>query len=424
MIYNRGQKNDYNTWSQMGCRGWSYDDLLPYFKKIENTEIGDDTFRGRSGPIRVTLTAKTSPFYDLFINSAQAIGLPLNPDYSGTTQYGVAMAQQTVDKGLRQSTATQYLQPARKRPNLTILSGTEAASLILEGRKCVGVRCRRNGAMEDVRASREVIVSAGAAGSPKLLELSGIGNPDFLARHRIGVVHELPGVGENLRDHYGPSLQWRFKQKGLSLADKGHGWRLLREVAQYAIFRTGFIAQGLASLRVFTRSHEGIEEADIALLVNPHLVDYGPKRWTMSPIDGFYISAQVQRPESSGSVHIQSADPAVDPAIHYNFLSTPNDRRTAVVAVRRAREIVAAPPLADTIETELMPGEQVQSDDEILDFIRNTGGTTFHPVGTCKMGHDRMAVVDDRLRVHGIAGLRVADASIMPMIISGNTSIP
>jgi choline dehydrogenase len=424
MIYNRGQKGDYNTWAQMGCKGWSYEDVLPYFKKIESTEIGDDAFRGRSGPIKVETTRKTSPFYDLFIKSAQAIGLPLNPDYSGAAQYGVAMAQQTVHRGFRQSVATQYLAPASKRPNLAIIQGAEAASLIMEGQRCVGVRYRRNGAMEEVRASREVIVSSGAAGSPKLLELSGIGNPEILARHGIEVIHALPGVGENLRDHYGPMLQWTFKQRGISLAEKGRGWKLLLEIARYGLLRSGFIAQGLATMRVFTRSHDGIEDANIALLVNPHLVEYGPKRWMMSPIDGFYISAQVQRPESCGSIHIKSADPFADPAINYNFLATENDRHTAIMAFRRAREIVQTAPLSETIDREILPGPQVQSDVEILDFIRTNGGTTFHPVGTCKMGHDAMSVVDDRLRVHGVQGLRVADASIMPTMISGNTSIP
>ncbi|WP_436313808.1 GMC family oxidoreductase [Variovorax sp. LjRoot84] len=424
LIFNRGQRLDYDAWERMGCTGWSYRDVLPYFKKLESTDIGTDEYRGRHGPMKVTTASKTSPFYDLFIQSAQAVGLPLNPDYSGPTQHGVAMAQINVWKGLRQSTATQYLEPARKRPNLTILQGAHVTGLLFEGKRCVGVRYRRNGAMEEVRARREVILSAGAIGSPQLLELSGIGNPAILARHGIPVVHALPGVGENLRDHFGPSVQWKFNRKGLSLCDRGRGWGLVREVLSYVFMRKGFISQGLATLRVFTRSHEGIEQSDIALLVNPFMIEVRNKKRLMSPINGFFAFAQVQRPESAGSSHIQSADPFADPAIHYCFLATEKDRRTAVMAVRRAREIAAVAPLAEVIAEELQPGAQVQSDEDILAFIRRAGNTTYHPVGTCKMGQDPMAVVDPSLRVHGIAGLRIADCSIMPMIISGNTSIP
>jgi choline dehydrogenase len=424
LIYNRGQRMDYNTWAQMGCQGWAYDDVLPYFKKLESTEIGSDEYRGRDGPMRVTEAKKITPFYDLFIKSAIAAGVPYNSDYSGATQTGVAMAQLNVHRGLRQSTATQYLAPARNRPNLTILSGAEAASLIIENKKCVGVRYRRKGTMQEARASREVILCSGAVGSPKLLELSGIGNAEIVSKHGISVVHELPGVGENLRDHYGPALKWTFKEKGISLADRGRGWKLALEVARYTLFRSGFISQGLATMRVFARSHDGVEQADIALLVNPFLIETIDGRRLMSPINGFFMYAQVQRPESAGNIHILSADPFAPPAINYRFLDTENDRRTTIAAVRRAREIVAAPPLSDAIDEEILPGPSVQSDAEIIDFARNTGTTTYHLVGTCKMGQDAMAVVDNRLRVHGLRGLRVADASIMPTIVSGNTSVP
>jgi choline dehydrogenase len=424
MIYNRGQRLDYNSWAQMGCRGWAYEDVLPFFKKIESTEIGSDEFRGRDGPVKVTLAAKTTPFFDRFIQAAQAVGLPLNPDYSGETQYGVAMAQHTVHRGLRQSTATQYLQPARRRRNLTIIPGAEATSLLLEDRRCVGVRIQRNGVTSEVRAKREVVLSGGAFGSPKLLELSGIGNPEILSKFGICVVHELPGVGENLRDHYGPTMQWKFNAEGFSLADRGRGLKLLQEVARFAVLRSGFISQGWATMRVFARSHDGIEQADMALLASPFLIEVKGKKRLMSPIDGFSLFAQVQRPESTGSVHIQSSDPVHSPAIKPCFLATERDRRTAIAAVRKAREIAAASPLSEIIAEELLPGPQIRTDDEVLDFIRMTGTTTFHFAGTCKMGMDRMAVVDERLRVHGIQGLRIADASIMPTIVSGNTSIP
>jgi len=425
VIYNRGQRIDYDTWAQMGCRGWSYDDVLPFLKQIESTDIGDDQYRGRSGPIRVNEASKISPFYDLFIESAKAAGVPYNADYSGETQEGVAMAQQTVKRGLRQSTATQYLEPARNRPNMTILSGAEASALLIEGKRCVGVRYTRNGRTEEARATREVIVSCGTANTPKLLELSGIGNPELLTKHGIAPVHELPGVGESMRDHYAAILKWRFNRPGISIAKRGRGWRLMLEILRFGLFRQGFISQGIGTVRVFTRSRPDLENPDIMMVVAPYMTEMREGRSRrMSPVEGFFMFSHVQRTESTGSIHARSADPADPPAINFRFLQTPNDRMTSIAAVRRARELVAAPPIAETIAEELQPGHKVQSDEEILDFIRNTGQITHHMVGTCRMGQDNMAVVDDRLRVRGIEGLRIADASIMPTMPSGNTNIP
>ena len=424
-IYNRGQALDYDTWAQMGCRGWSYQDILPLLKRIERTEFGSDEYRGRSGPVRVTEAAKLSPFYDLFIEAAVAAGIPCNPDYSGATQEGVAMAQQTVHRGFRQSTATQYLEPARRRPNLTILSGAEAECLLLEGKRCVGVRFRRDGRLEEARATREVVLSCGTVNSPKLLELSGIGDPEVLQEHSIAVRQVLRGVGRNLREHYAPMMKWEFNRPGVSLAQRGHGWRLVREVLRFALLRQGFIAQGIGTLRVFARSRAELENPDIMMVVAPYMIELkeGQGR-RMSSVEGFHMYTHVQRTETTGTIHIRSRDPAAPPRINLRFLETANDRQGAILAVRRAREIVGQHPLAEAVARELQPGPDVQSDEEILDFIRNTGQITHHMVGTCRMGHDSMAVVDDRLRVHGVAGLRVADASIMPTIPSGNTSIP
>ena len=424
-IYNRGQRQDYDTWAQMGNRGWSHDDVLPYLKRLESTDIGEDTFRGRSGPIRVTEAAKTSPFYDLFIRSANAIGIPTNSDYSGASQDGVAMAQQTVHRGFRDSTANRYLKPACRRPNMTIISGAEATSLILEGKRCVGVRYRRGGRNTEVRATREVIVSCGAANSPKLLELSGIGNPEILVEHGITPVHDLPGVGENLRDHYAGILKWRFNRPGISIARLGRGWRLAREVLRYAVFRTGFISQGIGTMRVFTRSRPDLDDPDIMMVVAPYMIEMkeGQSR-RMSPVEGFFLYSHVQRPESSGSIHIRSADPSDPPRIAFRFLQTEGDRQATIAAIRKAREIVEAAPIAEAIAEELQPGAHVQSDEEILEFVRATGQITHHMVGTCRMGTDVMAVVDERLRVRGIDGLRIADASVMPTVPSGNTNIP
>ena len=424
-IYNRGQKIDYDTWAQMGNRGWSYDDILPYLKKLESTDLGDDKYRGRNGPIRVTEAAKLSSFYDLFIESAKSVGIPYNPDYAGETQDGVCMAQQTVYRGMRESTATKYLNPARRRSNMTILAGAEAEQLMLEGKRCVGVRYRRRGTLEEARASREVIVCCGTANNPKLLELSGIGNPDILSEHGITPQHALPGVGENLRDHYAGVMKWRFNTEGISIAKVGRGWRLGLEILRYGLFRTGFISQGIGTMRVFTKSRPDLENPDIMMVVAPYMIDLKDgKARNMSAIEGFFMYSHVQRTESSGSVHLRSSDPGDSPRINFKFLQTEGDRRAAIDAIKRAREVVMAPPFGDNIAEELQPGPSVQTDEEILNFLVTQGTITHHMVGTCRMGSDPMAVVDERLRVHGLEGLRIADASIMPTVPSGNTNVP
>ncbi|XAH22003.1 GMC family oxidoreductase N-terminal domain-containing protein [Xylophilus sp. GW821-FHT01B05] len=425
IVYNRGQKLDYDTWSALGCKGWSYREVLPYLKKLESTDLGTDEFRGRSGPIKVTQTKKLSPFFDLFIASAGAAGIPYNADYSGASQEGVAMAQLTAHRGERQSTATSYLHPSRGRPNLTVRTGAEVTTLLFEGKHCTGVRLRRDGSTHNVRALREVIVCAGTANSPKLLELSGIGNPAVLAEHGIALRHALEGVGENLRDHYAAVMSWRFNRPGISLAPRGRGWRLAVEILRWVALRSGMIAQGHGAIRVFARSTEAGQEPDVMMVVSPYIVELkAGKGRRMSEVEGFFMYTHVQRTESTGSIHIRSTDATAPPRIRYRFLATEQDRRTAIAAVRRARDIAASAPLRDLIAEERMPGRQIESDADILEYIRTTGQTTQHMVGTCKMGSDAKAVVDERLRVRGISGLRVADASVMPTIISGNTSVP
>ncbi|WP_028717189.1 GMC family oxidoreductase [Paracoccus sp. J39] len=426
-VYNRGQPIDYDTWAQMGCRGWSYADVLPFYKKMESTSLGKDEFRGRTGPIHVNQAAKVSPFFDLFIQSAVKAGIPENPDYSGETQYGIAMSQQAVKRGLRHSTATQYLEPARRAGTLTIQRNAEATSLILEGKRCVGVRYTVDGKPQEARASREVIVSCGAANTPKLLELSGIGNPDILREHGIQPVHELRGVGENLRDHFGAVMKWRFNRPGISLTRKGRGLGLALEVLKYVLFRKGLPSQGMATLRVFGKSRPDVENPDYMMVIAPFLTEMtqveGRSR-KMSKTDGFFMYVHPMRTESTGSVHIRSADPGDPPKIDFRFLETENDRQVLIGGFRKVREVLATPPLSETIAEEMMPGPSVRTDEEIIEAVRETGQITHHMVGTCRMGVDDMAVVDERLRVRGIEGLRVADASIMPTITSGNTSAP
>jgi choline dehydrogenase len=287
------------------------------------------------------------------------------------------------------------------------------------------VRFIRKGKTQEVRARREVIVSCGAANTPKLLELSGIGNPEILKRHGIPVVHELPGVGENLRDHFGALMKWRFSKKHISIAARGRGWRLGIEVLKFLFLGKGFIAQGMGTLRVFMPSRPELRVPDIMMVLAPFMIELIPgvgRR--MSKVQGFFMYSHPQRTESTGTVHIRSADPSDPPAIHFRFLETETDRQLAIASVRRAREIVQAPPLGDFVAEELQPGQKVQTDEEILAFLRQEGLITNHMVGTCRMGQDEMAVVDERLCVRGIDGLRIADASVMPTMPSGNTSIP
>ena len=424
MVFVRGQAQDYDHWAQLGNRGWSYQDVLPVFKNMESYEGGADEFRGRDGLLKVTDSRKLSPFYDLMIQAAVKIGIKHNPDYNGADQEGIAMTQATINKGRRQSTAYCYLDPARSRSNLTVQTGAMAASLIMEGKTCVGVRYSVRSEAREARAAREVVVSGGSINSPKLLELSGIGQPELLKQHGIDLVHELPGVGENLRDHYSPRVKYAITRKNVSFNDMGHGWRIIREGIKYMFLRKGFLSITSVPIRMYIRTREGLESPDATISVMPFLVERIDRERKLAKARGLTMNINVLRSDSRGSIHIKSADPAEPPAIKFNFLSSELDRTGLLVVMRKARELMATAPLSDVVGEEIAPGLAYQTDDELLEWVRNNAETTYHPVGTCKMGNDPMAVVDDQLRVHGITGLRVADASIMPTLTSGNTNAP
>ena len=425
MVYIRGQAQDYDHWAQLGNRGWSFQDVLPIFKRMERFEGGSDEFRGRNGILPVTHTPRHKvPLLEKIIEAAENIGLPYNPDQNGATQEGVGMSQVTITKGRRQSTAFCYLDPARNRANLRIDQGAIAESLILEGRRCVGVRYSVNGQKREARATREVIVSGGSINSPKLLELSGIGQGDRLRALGIAPVHELPGVGENLRDHYSPRMKFEITGRNLTFNDNARGWRLAREALKYAMFRDGFLASTAVPIRLYFRTRVGLETPDATISIAPFLYEMVGKERRVSAQKGITMNVNVLRSESTGSVHIKSADPAEPPAIRFNFLSTEHDRTGIVNVLRKGRELMATSPLKEVTGKEIAPGAHLQSDADLLEWVRNNAETTYHPVGTCKMGNDPRAVVDPELRVHGIAGLRVADASIMPTLTSGNTNAP
>jgi choline dehydrogenase len=425
MVYIRGQAQDYDHWAQLGNRGWSWQDVLPVFKRMERFEGGSDEFRGRDGILPVTHTPRNKvPLLEKMIAAAEAMGLPYNADQNGATQEGIGMSQVTIAKGRRQSTAYCYLDPARGRANLTIEQGAMAGSLVMEGRRCVGVRYTANGAPREARAAREVIVSGGSINSPKLLELSGIGQGERLRALGIAPLHELPGVGENLRDHYSPRMKFAITAPNLTFNDNARGWRLAREALKYALFREGFLASTSVPIRLYFRTRVGLDSPDATISIAPFLYEMVGKERKVSARKGITMNVNVLRSESTGSVHIKSADPAEPPAIRFNFLSTDHDREGIVKVLRKGRELMATSPLKEITGEEIAPGAHLQSDAELLDWVRHNAETTYHPVGTCKMGNDPRAVVDPELRVHGIGGLRVADASIMPTLTSGNTNAP
>jgi choline dehydrogenase len=421
----RGQAQDFDTWAQMGNPGWRYEDVLPFFRRMETYEGGGDTtFRGRNGPLRVTNPEPRDPIFAALIKAAGQVGIPHNPDYNGASQDGIAMSQATIASGRRMSTARCYLDPIRQRDNLHIETNALAEALILEGLRCTGVRYRVGDDIREAHATREVVVSAGTINSPQLLELSGIGQPERLRNLGITVRHALPGVGENLREHYAPRTRWAVGAKGITYNDRTRGLGMVWQALRYAVFGQGLLGAVGAPIRAFVRSREGLDAPDVLLGWVPMFTEPGPKGPRISRQSGVTCYAHPMRPESKGHIHIVSADAGRAPAIHFNFLSSPIDAELTVRAVRIARAVMTAPALAPLQVAEIAPGASQTGDDEILDWVKRAAETTYHPVGTCKMGQDPMAVVDSQLRVHGIEGLRVADASIMPTLTSGNTNAP
>jgi choline dehydrogenase len=425
MAFVRGQAQDFDTWAQMGNHGWSYDDVLPFFKRMESYRGGgSDEFRGRSGPLRVTNPEPSDRLFAALIAAAAQVGIAHNPDYNGATQDGIAMSQATIASRRRMSTAHCYLDPIRKRPNLHIETDALAETLVINGTRCTGVRYAVAGEVREALAGRETIVCGGSINSPQLLEVSGIGQPERLQALGITVHHALPGVGENLRDHFAPRTRWSIGVKGYAFNDRARGIRMVGQALRYLLSGKGLLGSVGAPMRAFVRSREGLAAPDLLLGWVPMLTEPGPKGPRLARESGFTCYAHPMRPESKGHIHITSADPRKPPAINFNFLSAPADGELTIRAIRIARSVMTAPAMAPLQLSEIGPGPALTTDDDILDWVKRTAETTYHPVGTCKMGSDPMAVVDSQLRVHGIDGLRVADASIMPTLTSGNTNAP
>lgn len=423
MLYVRGQPLDFDTWAQLGNRGWSFTDVLPYFKRAESFERGGDSLRGGEGPLNVADMRERHPLIDAFVDAGVECGYERNPDYNGERQDGFGYYQVTQRNGERVSAATAYLEPVRNRPNLEVLTGARVHRLMLEGKRVVGVAYERGGRMHEVRAGAEVIVSAGAVQSPQILELSGIGSPDVLTANDIQVRHALPGVGENYRDHYAARITWRVRQR-ITLNDDSRGLRLMREVLRYAIARRGVLTYTAGIGHGFIRSRPELETPDCQLFFAHASFDHVTRDLDTRP--GMTIGVYQCRPESRGSIHIASPDPLAAPHIRPNFLSDPLDRDTLVRGMHLIREIGEAQAFAPYRDHEIKPGADCTSDADLLDYARHTGATTYHVMGTCRMGPDgdAMAVVDQRLKVRGLEGVRVVDASVMPTMPSGNINAP
>jgi choline dehydrogenase len=423
MLYVRGNPADYDNWAQMGCRGWSYDEVLPFFRQSETYRgAGDPAFRSRGGPLIVEDYRTILPLTHAFVKAAQEAGFPFTPDYNGKQQEGVGYSQMTRRGRLRGSTARTFLAAARHHANLRVETDAIATKLLFDGTRCTGVAYRQRGQDRRELAAREVILCGGAVNSPHLLQISGIGPADHLKEIGVEVVADLPGVGANLNDHYVVRLVHRVAG-AVTINQLSRGARLMREALRWATIGDGALTFGVTSAMVFCRSRESLASPDLQLLFTP--ASYAQDRFReLEHEPGMTVAVCPVRPESRGTIMAQSPDPLRYPAIRPNYLSAPNDLRVLIAGIEHTRRIFAQPALARYSVAETVPGPAVASDEAFGDFARHAGTNIFHPVGTCKMGTDAMAVVDPRLKVHGIAGLRVIDASVMPAVTTGNTNAP
>lgn len=424
LIYIRGQREDYDHWASIGCEGWSYDEILPYFIKSERNQRGASDFHGDSGPLSVSNINDKNSLIEAFISGAEERGVPRNDDFNGATQEGAGYYQLTTWKGWRWSTAKGYLTPNRSRPNLTIATNAQATRVLMEGERAVGIAYSQKGVDKEARCDGEVLLSAGAIQSPQLLQLSGIGPADLLQKHNIPVVKDLPGVGENLQDH----LQIRLIYEATQPTTNDELNSLFGQAKlgmQWFFKRSGPLAVGINQGGCFMKAlPEEAESPDIQFHVATLSADSAGA--SVHKFSGFTLSVCQLRPESRGHIRIRSTNPFEPPEMQPNYLDTDLDRRTAVASIRVARSIAQSNAMKPMVKREVKPGLEDDSDEALLEFCRNNGATIFHPTGTCKMGtgDDPMAVLDARLRVRGIQGLRVIDCSAMPTLVSGNTNAP
>ena len=424
MFWVRGDPAEYDHWRDAGCTGWGYSDVAPVFKRMEAYAGGDSAVRGRDGPLAITEYGPRDPLTDAFLRACAQEGFAENPDYNGGRYFGGGLMQLSTRKGLRWGVREGYLYPALKRPNLRLVTGARATRVLFEGERVAGVEYRRGAATFAARAARETILCAGSVQSPQLLELSGIGQAALLARHGIAVRRDLPGVGENLSDHLQARLMVEVKGVATLNDILRSPWAKMKMGLRWLALRDGLMSVPGATAHAYVSTVPGGERPDIKLQLH-HLSspdERNPKKLVLDPNPGFSIGVVQQRPESRGSIHIRSPDPTVDPTIRANYLSIEDDMAAVVSGLRLARRVARRQAFAPYFVRELRPGPAVMTDAEFADYIRQTIFGSCHPVGTCRMGTGEMAVVDPRLRVRGVAGLRVADASILPTIPASNTN--
>ena len=423
LLYVRGNPADYDGWRQLGLSGWSWDDVLPYFKKSEHYEVEGSDLRGNAGPLRVSSPKLSRPICDAWIKAAEEAGYPFNPDYNGKSQEGVGYFQLTTHNGRRCSAAVAYLHPIKHRKNLLILTRAHTHKILIEQRQAKGIAFSHNGTQKQAFAEKEVILSSGAIGSPHILMLSGIGNPEKLKSLNIEPIHALKGVGENLQDHLQARLVHLCREATLN-DEVNSFYKQLRIACIYAFQRKGpmTMAASLATGFIKTKPHLAIP--DIQYHIQPWSADSPGKG--VHPFSAFTSSVCQLRPSSRGAVSLQDNNPSTPPLIDPRYLSTTEDQRTMIDAVKITRHIANQPSLKAKISEHLRPSDAIQSDEEILEWIKENTTTIYHPTSTCKMGpaNDNFAVVDERLQVYGIENLRIADCSIMPNIVSGNTNAP
>ena len=424
LLYIRGDRHDYDNWQRLGNKGWGYDKVLPYFKKFECQENGENEYHGVDGELKVSNLRLKREIAELFIQASQEIGIPYNPDCNGEQQEGVGYFQQTSFKGFRKSSYRSFLnRKIRSRKNLTIVTNTQISKLIFEDKKVIGVNCIQSYNQPDktIYANNEVILSAGSISSPQILQLSGIGDAKQLEKLGIDVVHNNPAVGKNLQDHL--QVRMVFKTNTRTLNDELNTWWKKTLIGlQYFLFRTGPLTLSASQVYVFTNTSLDGSRPNIQFHMQPLSADKPGDG--VHPFSAFTMSICNLRPESRGEVTINSADPTQLPKIIPNYLSTEGDRKIAIDSIKVARKIAEADSLKKHILDEYVPGQSFISDEELLEAAKNNSQSIYHPVGTCKMGDDENSVVDEQLKVHGISGLRVVDASIMPELVSGNTNAP
>jgi choline dehydrogenase len=428
MLYVRGQRRDYDIWRQLGCDGWGWDDCAPYFEKSAHQERSGMSGHGTGGPLNVSDVTERHPISDLCIDAGVQAGIPRNDDINGEDQEGIGYYQVTIKNGLRCSAAVAYLHPIKNRRNLSVEVGALAHRVIFEGKRAIGVEFAQNNSLRTATAKREVILSGGAINTPQLLQLSGIGPGTLLREHGIEVRVDAPGVGANLRDHYIVGLRYRLKKGVKSVNEMSKGMAFIGELFKFVLQRKGLLTLSAAHIAAFVKTRQDLETPDVQYHILPATMDIvklaSEGKMELEGQPGLTIAPCQLRPESTGSITIKSADPATHPAIRPNYLADALDQQTIVEGMKLGRKIAAAPALAGLIEAEMDPGLDFLTDDQLLTYARETGATLYHPVGTAKMGRDPMAVVDPQLRVIGVEGLRVVDASVMPRLISGNTNAP